>query len=238
MNSTYNTEEWAAATVLGRQVFNYNYHFSGNEFKGWKLIKVVLLMQSGESTQKTYMFENISNPKHEILRIDVTERYSWDLAQQSLQQNMEAKMRSDIPKGTGDLERIGDVNYVAREQFSDIPAAISFTRGNILLSLNCVGDRNFDVTAIAAQIDDELHKPATKSQLEKEKIKRIKPTSAVTYANEPYVLSKNLKKQFKSISWVKIIVSDGELKRRGDELIYTSSKEGKKTIDIFATDRS
>lgn len=237
MNPTYNIEEWTAATVLGRQVFNYNYHFSGNEFKGWKLIKAVALMESEELTQKVFLFENITNPKHEILRIDVFERFRWQQALQSLQQNLQSKMRIDIPKGTGNAESIGDVNYIAREERSDIPAAIFFTRGNLFLSLTCVGDTNFDVSDVAVRIDDELHLPPSKSELDKEKAKRIKPHDAVTDPKEPAVLISNFRKQFKKNLWVKIIVPDGEVYRRDGQLLYISPRKEKKTVNVFITDR-
>jgi hypothetical protein len=237
MNSNYNKEEWAAITDIGRQIYNYNYHLSGNQFKGWKLIKMIVLTENKELTEKTYMFESAADPKHEIIRIDIVERNGWDLAQESLLQSLLEKMRTDIPKGTGELKEIGDVNYVAREQKSDIPAAISFTRGNLLLSINCVGDRNFDVTGIADQIDNELHKAPTAAKQKTDKIRTLKPTEVTVRAQEQYSLIRNLKKLAPRKMWLKIIVPDGELKRKGEDLIYISPTEGKKRVNIFATNR-
>lgn len=237
MNSHYNKEEWVAVTDKGRQVYNYNYNLSGNQFKGWKLIKTIVLTENKELTERTYLFENSADPKHEIARIDVVERNGWDQAQESLHQSLLEKMRTDIPKGTGELEEIGDVNYVAREQKSDIPAAISFTRGNIFLSINCVGDRNFDVTGIADQIDNELYKAPSAAKQKTDKIRTLKPTEAPVHAGEPYLLIRNLKKLAPRKMWLKIIVPDGELKRKGEDLIYISPTEGKKRITILATNR-
>jgi len=57
------------------------------------------------------------------------------------------------------------------------------------------------------------------------------------HAREPYSLIRNLKKLATRKMWLKIIVPDGELKRKGEDLIYISPTEGKKRINIFATNR-
>ena len=235
MNSNYNKEEWAATTDKGRQIYNYNYHLSGKEFKGWKLIKKVVLTETNELTEKAYFFESAADPKHEIIRIDIVERNGWDQAQESLHQSLLEKMRTDIPKGTG--QEIGDVNYVAREQKSDIPAAISFTRGNILLSITCVGDRTFDVTGIADQIDNELHKAPTAAKQKTDKIRTLQPKEVTVQAREPHSLIRGLKKLTPPKMWLKVIVPDGELTRKGEDLIYTSPTAGKKRVSVFATNR-
>lgn len=237
MNSNYNKEEWAAVTDKGRQIYNYNYHLSGKEFKGWKLIKKVVLTENYELTEKAYMFESAADPKHDIVRIDIVERNGWDQAQESLHQSLLEKMRTDIPKGTGELQEIGDINYVSREQKSDIPAAISFTRGNILLSITCVGDRNFDVTGIADQIDNELHKAPTAAKQKIDKIRTLQPKEVTVKGREPHPLIKGLKKLTPPKMWLKVIVPDGELTRKGEDLIYTSPTAGKKRVSVFATNR-
>jgi hypothetical protein len=56
-------------------------------------------------------------------------------------------------------------------------------------------------------------------------------------AREPHPLIKGLKKLPPPKMWLKVIVPDGELKRKGEDLIYTSPSAGKKRVSVFATTR-
>jgi len=235
MNShDYNAEEWARKTIEGRQVYNYNYTLSGKEIKDWHLIKVVDLNESKEQVARAYIFETPDNPKKEMMRVDITETYSWRSAQANLYKHLTESMRREIPHGTKELSKVGDVNFVGRAPESDIPVFISFTKGNLFISINSVGDKDINVSSIAIIVDEILGEIPTKSKIAKQKIRVLKPTQVVLKANKETVLIKSLKKAAPRGAWVKIIVSDGELSRRGDTLIYVSDKEGKKQVNIFS----
>jgi hypothetical protein len=128
---------------------------------------------------------------------------------------------------------LGDVNFVSRAPESDIPVAISFTRGNLFLSINSIGEKSVNVSFVATLLDEALRGIPAKNKIVKEKIRILKPTQVVLKANEETILIKNLKKAAPRGAWLKIIVPDGELGRKGDALIYVSDKEGKKQVNIF-----
>ena len=75
-------------------------------------------------------------------------------------------MRTDIPRVTGKLAKLGDVVFVGRDPVTDIPAAITFTRGNVRVSVASVGGRNIDVLEIAAKMDHFLSDTPTKAAIE------------------------------------------------------------------------
>jgi hypothetical protein len=234
MNSRdYNLEEWDRATIEGRQVYNYNYTLSGKEIKDWHLIKVVVLSENREQVARAYIFQSLVDPKKEILRADITETFSWRSAQVDLYNHLTESMRRGIPNGTKELAQLGDVNFVSRAPESDIPVAVSFTRGNLFLSINSVGEKNVNVSFVAILLDQLLSEMPTKNKIVKEKIRLLKPTQVVLKASIESVLIKSLKKAAPREAWLKIIVPDGELSRKGDALIYVSGKEGKKQVNIF-----
>ena len=234
MDTRYNIKEWAAGTTRGRQVFNYNYRMLGAEIKGWKLAKVVTMQESPEVTERVYLWQSKSEPESETVRISVTERHNWRLAQESLHQHLLECMRPDIPRGTKKLAQLGDVVFVGREPQTDIPGAISFTRGNVFVSVSSVGERTSDVSAIAAGLDGALSEPPAKRELEKGKLQLLSPKAATVKANEAHVLIENLREAAPGGEWLKIIVPDGELSRKGDALIYVSPQGGEKHVSAFA----
>ena len=234
MNTQYNVDEWAAETTRGRQVFNYNYRMLGTEVKGWKLLKVVTLQEGHDVTEKAYIWQSEGDPENEMIRVDITERHNWRQAQESLQGHLMECMRSDVPRGTKKLAQLGDVIFVSREPHTDVAAAISFTRGHVCVSVSSVGKRNVDVSEIAARLDGALSGPPAKSVVETGRVRALTPKMATVKANEAYVLIKNLPKSAPRGRWLKIIVPDGELSRKGDALIYVSAQGGRKPVGTFA----
>ena len=238
MNTNYNLEEWAAATSKGRQVYNHSYHLSDKAFKGWRLIKVVVLSNTKEGAANAYMFENPKNPGQEMIRIDILEEYSRQSAQAMLRNHLTECMRPDILSGTRNVAKIGDINFVNRVPESDIPAAIFFTRGNIFLSMNSVGEKDIDLSDFAVQLDDDLNKPGSSPAGGKEKIRVLPPKASVTLkAGDAHILIKDVRKVTPRDTWVKIIVPDGELSRKGDAIIYSSETGGAKNVSIEAISR-
>lgn len=233
MNTHYNVEEWAAGTTRGRQVFNYNYRMLGTEVKGWRLLKVVTLQAGLDVTEKAYIWQSKSDPEHEVIRVDITERHNWRQAQESLHEYLMQCMRPDIPMGTKKLAQLGDVVFVGRSPQTDIPGAISFTRGNVFVSVSSSGEKNIDVSDIATRLDRALSDPPAKREVEKGKVRALTPMAATVKANEAYVLIENLQETALRGGWLKIIVPDGEISRKGNTLIYVSAQGGEKQVDTF-----
>lgn len=236
MNTHYNVEEWAAGTTRGRQVFNYNYRMLGTEVKGWKLLKVVTLKEDRDVTEKAYIWQSESDPEHEMIRVGITEHHNWRKAQESLHAHLMQCMRPDVPRGTKKLAQLGDVIFVSREPHTDVAAAVSFTRGNVFVSVSSVGEKNVDVSEIAAWLDGGLSGPPAKREVETGRARALTPKMANVKANEAYVLIKNLQKAAPRGGWLKIIVPEGELSRKGNALIYVSSQGGRKRVETFAAD--
>ncbi len=234
MNTHYSVEQWAAGTMRGRQVFNYNYRMMGIEVRGWELLKVVTLQEGRDVTQRAYMWQRKRDPEHEVLRIDIVECHNWQQAQASLHAYLIQCMRPDIPLGTNKLAKLGDIVFVSREPQSDIPGVVSFTRGNMFVSVSSNGENNIDVSGIAGRLDRALSQPPSRSELERGKIRKITLKAVTVKANETYILIKNLRNATRRGEWLKIIVPDGELSRKGNVLIYVSAQGGKKQVDAFA----
>jgi len=232
MSTEYDKDEWAAGTTRGRQVFNFGYRLTGSEFKGWKLLKTVLMQDGRDLIEKVYLWASGSDPKHEMLRVSITERYYWKLAQETLHQYLMECMRPDIPKGAKNLAQLGDVNYVTREPRTNIAGAIVFTRGNVCVSVSNAGEKNVDVSEMAAVLERALSQPSAKAGKRQVRV-RIPEWVDVT-ARKPVVLVERLPEAVPRRGWLKIIVPDGELRRKGDALIYVSPEGGKKRVSAFA----
>ncbi len=234
MNTKYDKNEWAAGTTLGRQVFNYAYRLTGAEFKGWKLLKTVTMQEGRDLTERVYIWQSNSDPKHEMVRVSITERHDWRLAQESLHQYLMECMRPDIPRGTKKLAPLGDVNFVGREPQTDIAGAITFTRGNVCVSISSAGEKGVDVSEMAAMLDRALSEPPAKAEAGKRRARAGIPESVDVMARKPFVLIEKLPEAVPRGGWMKIIVPDGELHRKGDALIYVSPDGGKKRVSAFA----
>jgi hypothetical protein len=233
MNSRYNVEEWAAGTTKGRQIFNYNFRMFGRELRGWEMHKIVTMQKNREATEKAYIWLGQKDREGEMDNISVTEVNYWRLAQKRLHDKLSNCMRPDIPRGTGKLTTLGDVNFVGRDLQSDIPAAIFFARGNLCISVSSIGEKDVDVSEIATTLDRALSEPPTKVQLKKEQVQRRTPEEATVKADEAFILIENLREVTPPTGWLQIVAPDGELRRKGNALIYVSSRGGKKSIRTY-----
>ncbi len=234
MNTEYDKDEWAAGTTRGRQVFNFGYRLTGRELKDLKLLKTVLMQESRDLIEKVYLWGSSSDPKHEMIRVSITERFYWKLAQETLHQYLMECTRPNIPKGTKKYAQLGDVNYVTREPQTNIAGAIMFTRGNVCVSVSSAGEKNVDVSEMAAVLERALSEPPAKADASRPKVHACIPEWVDVTARKPVVLVEKLPEAVPRGGWLKIIVPDGELRRKGDALIYVSPEGGKKHVSAFA----
>jgi hypothetical protein len=234
MHLQYNVEEWAARTSLGRRVFNYNYRMFGRELRGREMLKEVTMQEGPGVAENVYLWQGQRDQGEDLVRIGVAELDNWRSAQERLLQELTQSMRPEIPRGTGKLAKLGDVSFVARDPKSDIPAAISFTRGNVCVSVRSVGEKDVDVSDVAATLDRTLSEPPTKAALERGLARKRTPVAVDLKADEAYVLLENLPKAAPRGEWLKVIAPDGELGRTGDALVFVSPQGGKKRIATFA----
>jgi len=234
MDLQYKVEEWGARTSLGRRVFNYNYHISGREFRGREMLKKVTMQEAPGVAENVYLVQGTRDQREDLVRIGIAELDNWRSAQERLLQELTQSMRPEIPQGTGKLARLGDVSFVARDPKSDMPAAISFSRGNVCVSVRSVGKKDVDVSVVAASLERKLFEPPTKAKVEKGLARMRRPAAVDVKADEACVLLENLPKAAPRGEWLKVITPDGELDRRGNALVFVSPQGGKKRIAIFA----
>ena len=235
METSYDAKSWAKRTTLGRQVFNYNYGMLGSERPGWQLIKTVVMNQA--KTEKTYLWQNTRAPDREMVRVRVVEESSWQQAQKSLVELLDRCMRPQIPPGPGGLMALGDVSFVARDPRSDVSAAIQFTRGNIVVSVNSAagqqGQANVDVSEFAFLVDRALSEAPDKIAFLRRMAKSRTTTVVSVKAKQRYLLFENLERKVPHNEWLKIIAPGGELQRKRNTLTYLSSEPGRKRIAIY-----
>jgi hypothetical protein len=206
----------------------------GTEFRGWELIKTVTMHEDKDVTEKVYLWQNKSNPGREMVRVSITERHDWRLAQESLREYLNHCMRPDITRGTKNLASVGDVNFAGREPQTDIPAAVSFTRGNVTVTVSSAGEKTVDVSEMTAMLDRALSEAPTKAAQDKGLVEARAPKTVAVEPGKAQILIENLQKASKGGAWLKIIAPDGELSRKDDALIYVSPEGGKKPIGIYA----
>lgn len=233
MKTQYDLEKWAAETTRGRQVFNFNFRMLGTEIKNWKLLKVVTLQEDPDTTARTYIWQSARDPEDELVRVDITERHTWQRAQESLHNHLVHCMRSDIPRGTKSLAQLGDVVFASREPKTDSPGAISFARGNVCVTLSSVGAKHVDVSEVAALLDRILSEPPPAADVEKGRARAHVPKLTTLKARRSVTVIDKLPKAVPRGGWLKVIAPDGELSRKGDALLYVSPEGGKKSIATY-----
>src|SRR5260370_33877190 len=84
MESDYDTKAWSRETELGRRIFNYNFRMFGREITGWELLKAVPMHRVSTLSEMTYIWQNKSAPKQQLVRVNVGELPDWRSAQKHL----------------------------------------------------------------------------------------------------------------------------------------------------------
>ncbi len=233
----YDPDAWAAQTTLGRRIFNVGYRPLGGEQRGWRLLKSVPMEttrdDAGASVELVHMWQRGDNPNGQLLRVATAEVPSWQAAQQRLLEDVQTSMRPDIPPGTGKLAALGDVNLVGRDPESDVPASISFTRGNLWVAVRSVGDDPVDVGEIALRIDRAMTRRPTRAQIERGRVVAepidVRPRRGLG----PATVIRSLPGAVMPDEWLQVIAPDGELARERNALVYRPAEPGAKTVLSF-----
>jgi hypothetical protein len=232
VETRYKTDEWAEETIDGRRIFNAGFRMLGDELPDWHLLKTVPMETSRDDGELAYMWEGPEGAGRELLRIGTAELPDWRTAQQRLREELEMSMRPDIPRGSGSQASVGDIAFVGRDPESDVPAAISFARGNACFSVRSVGDRVVDVTAAAARLDRALSQPPARSEVASERVEEGSLEADSREEGDERVIIESIVGTSRG-GWLKVLAPAGELRREGDSLIYVSGSAGPTRIRTF-----
>lgn len=233
MDSQYDTNEWAAATTQGRHIFNYNYQMVGDELRGWELVNAVTMGNEPGIREMVYIWEKKGSKGQELLRISITELHNWRDAQDKLHDQLRHSMRPNIPKASGKLAKVGDVSFVGQAQESNGVAAISFARGNLVVSVRSVGDKPVDVSNTTRMLDTNFSEPPKEEKIKKGVAQALSPRQVEVRENESTQLIKKLPERVLRSGWLKVMATDGEISREDDALVYISPKTGKHDIRAY-----
>jgi hypothetical protein len=230
MNTHYNIEQWATATTSGRHVFNYNFRMTGNEIRGWELIKIVNMEDESGFPETAYLWQKKGSEGRELIRVGIVETDYWRNAQYQLLDRLHHSMRPSIPQGSGKLARLGDVSFTGKEQDLDAVVAAFFSRGNLSIAVSSVGEKPVDVSGVAKALDKMLGEPPASEDVKRGLVEAQTPSTVEVAANESIRLIERLPEKVVQSGWLKVIMPDGELKRDGDTLIYVSAEGGAKSV--------
>lgn len=233
MESQYNIKEWATETTLGRHIFNANYRMLGNEFRGWELVKTVVMLKGPELTEKIYMWQKKGSEGQQLVRISVAELPDWHTAHSQLGNALLHSMRSDIPRGTAKVAATGDINYVGKASKSKVASSMFFTRGNLSVNLMSAGKKVVDVTKMAATLDGFFTKRPEATDIKEGLVEELSPKTLQVKAKKNMAVIEHVSDAIADGGWLKIIAPDGELKREGDTLVYESPNKGRKRIGKY-----
>jgi hypothetical protein len=225
-------EEWSAETADGRRIFNAGFRMRGDEVRGWRQVKVVPMESLHGEGELAYIWQGGNEAGRELLRLGVAELANWRLAQERLREELGMSMHADIPRGTGSLRRLGDINFVGRDPESDLAAAITFSRGNVWISVRSVGDRTVDVGRVAERLDRALSRPPTQADIAKQRVEARSLDRTARKAGEEQRIIDSLVEDARG-GWLKVLASDGELRQEGDTLIHVSAVAGRTRIQVF-----
>jgi hypothetical protein len=230
----YDRDAWAAATDLGRRVFNYNYRMTGSEIRGWELVNTVEPPTDEPGlTERIYLWEKKGSAGRQLIRIAITETGAWRRAQGQLQAQLVQSMRPDIARGAGKLARLGDVSYAAGLPDAGLVAAIQFVRGNLSISVASVGDEPVDVAAVAKSLDLAFSALPNAKDLQEARALDRSAEPLTVAKDAPTLLKDALPAPVLRNGWLKVIVPDGEIAREGDALVYRPDSDGAKRIRQF-----
>jgi hypothetical protein len=141
-------------------------------------------------------------------------------------------MRPDVPRAAAKAAAIGDIQYASQGPESKSIATMFFSRGNLQVSVRSVGSRAVDVTKFARSLDARFIKPVTKAEAKAGVARALKPETVAVRKGEAAALVEQLPEPISRSGCLRVIVPDGELRREGDVLYYSSDKAGRKSVEV------
>lgn len=233
MSTEYDPASWAAETTLGRRVFNFNFRLTGDEMRGWELVKSTSTDVEPGVTERVYMLRQSGAKGEVLIRVGIVELDSWRSAQQRLHMTLLNCMRPDVPRGKGTLAKLGDISFAAHEPKAKILGSAYFTRGNLLVSVASVGDVPVDVAQLTKKLDATFGEAPKDAELASGRAQQRSPRSFDVKESEPTAVIENLPAVAAGGGWLKVIAPDGELRREDDRLVYVPERGGKKRVGQY-----
>jgi hypothetical protein len=232
--SVYKIEEWAACTTVGRHIFNYNFRMTDTALKGWELVNSVEAESEPGLTEKIYIWEKIGSKGKALIRVGISEHNDWRLAQAQLHGHLLHSMRSNIPRGSGELAKTGDVIFEGQSKDSKVVAATFSTRGNVAVTVSSVGETTVDISNIAGMLDRALSEPPLKQEIKKGLAEELAPRAfKAKKKGETVKIIETLPEPVPRSGWIKIIAPDGELRREDNSVVYVSPQAGEKKVGQY-----
>lgn len=149
----YPVERWHEKIMNDTNIILLNYFLSPGDFGGW-LFSHKLFEEPEPDVQNTaYFFKRNRDDNEEAIRIDVTEADSIKDAEQAfLFMLTDVMAPMEFPEAEGS-ESPGVICY---KGFSDVDSLLMFLRGNIVVRVRSIGQKEIPVLDVAKKIDANL----------------------------------------------------------------------------------
>ena len=148
----YPVEQWHEKALSGPNMILINYHLPQTFFEGWVFSHLLPEQYSAHQKSNAYFFKRDKNSIDEAFRIDIVETDSLQAAELALLDmltNVMAPM--EFPEAAGDAP--GVVSY---KGFSDADSLVMFLRGNLVVRLRSIGQKEISILSEAKLIDNEI----------------------------------------------------------------------------------
>lgn len=225
-------QETIARSPAGARVFNHNLRLSGVELPGWKIFRSAITETGRHPSAHAYFWHRPDAGNREVIRVDIAESENWRVSLAHLASDLAQRMNPESIHVADGQAALGDLQFVYREQVTDIVAATLFSSGNLRVALSSVGETTVDVSGAAKLLDTLIGEPAAKGA------KRSASGKASSHTVEakpgsPIVLVEDLFAGDFRAAWLKVVVPDGELHRDRNRLVYTPTEGGRKLIHTY-----
>lgn len=230
--SDYDPRSWARQTSLGRRLYNHNFRMGGKGPPGWTLVKEVSMTRDSSRTETTWLWQSKEAPEQALVQVNVTEVADWRAAQKHLLAILDHCMRPAIPRASAGLSKIGDVAFVASDPLHDRPSAALFARGNVAAAVRSVGSLPVDVSGFVMLVDRMLSGASDRARAapSQRSVLTMRAQDRGGVTEVPVDLEA-------SDAWLKLIASDGELRRKGQTIVHVAPAPGESTVEVIAPRR-
>lgn len=232
MESNYDQKAWEQETELGRRLYIHNFGMNGTEFAGWELVNTPVASHAPNGSETVYMWNREAGKGEDLVQVRIIESSCWRNALQIHHDQLMQSMRTDIPRGKGKTAGIGDIQHVGQTA-TDETTAMIFTRGNLQISVTSVGLNPVDVTTLAETLDNKLTKTSTKSEGKKQAATRQKPLKVTVNKKEKTVLIDPLPESTPESGWMRILTTDGEIRKEGNTLYLVDEQGGDRMVEVI-----